>query len=112
MSKTTDTVIDHLNENPEHAAQLLTPDAETNRQNAAVLGNRLREIDRMCAELGLVHAGHFRDGEFDLARLRVVRGLLYDVGQKIVAAFELSNQVTPTVALEANAPVEEKEEQS
>ncbi|HRI61221.1 MAG TPA: hypothetical protein PK228_15885 [Saprospiraceae bacterium] len=84
--------------------------AETNKENARRLSEKILSMDYFSAQLRLTHNSHLREGDFDAERLRTIVAYLQEIEQIAAACIPLAAALTPTVTLEP-APAPEKEPQ-
>lgn len=73
---------------------------EENIQLAARLADAILRLDAHSAQLRLIHSGALRAGEFDLARLQVIRGHLADIQNITEHAIPLANLLEPSISIE------------
>lgn len=82
---------------------------DMNLAAANQLAQKILRIDYHSAQLRLVHSSALRDGEFDLARLQLIRSHLADMLNILEHTIPLAATLTPTVTIEpATAPEKEQ----
>ena len=86
----------------------MTP--EENLNLARTIAEKIASMDYFSAQLKLVHSGSLRDGEFDHARLQLIRAHLGEMDNVLAHIIPLANKLQPSISIERPATAPEKEE--